>query len=455
MSNMIILMSDEHNPFYSSVYGHPFIQTPNMQRLAAMGTVYRNTYSPSPLCLPCRSAFMAGRRVHEIETYSNCNVNLNPNFPSYGKVLSDQGVHTVHIGKTDVYDRAENMGFSELKLSGNRKLPGDTSFVRVPLFVKKGAASRANGFGVKEEAFRADTKSVDEGIRWLNETAPTLSTPWVLVVQVVNPHFPQWNTQEFWDMYPEEDLPKYGKECESGNHPYARDLKDHFELDAFTEEQARGIRRGYYGNVTFVDRQLGRLIDLAEERGLLESTNLVYTSDHGEMLGKFGLWWKCSLYEDSARVPLIAAGPGFTAGKVVETPVDLLDLQAAMFMATGAKRPADWSGTPLQQIPDNDPERVVFSEYHGHGTRSGAFLIRKGDWKLIYCMKAPHLLFNLKDDPDELKNVFAEHPRKALELEAELRKICNPEAVNRRAHEFQVQQWADVQANYVNAAYSE
>ncbi|MCC2687030.1 MAG: hypothetical protein K0R75_3929, partial [Paenibacillaceae bacterium] len=94
MSNMIILMSDEHNPFYSSVYGHPFIQTPNMQRLAAMGTVYRNTYSPSPLCLPCRSAFMAGRRVHEIETYSNCNVNLNPNFPSYGKVLSDQGVHT-------------------------------------------------------------------------------------------------------------------------------------------------------------------------------------------------------------------------------------------------------------------------------------------------------------------------------------------------------------------------
>jgi choline-sulfatase len=393
--------------------------------------------------------------VHEIETYSNCNVNLNPNFPSYGKVLSDQGVHTVHIGKTDVYDRAENMGFSELKLSGNRKLPGDTSFIREPLFVKKGAASRANGFGVKEEAFRADTKSVDEAIRWLNETAPTLNQPWLLVVQVVNPHFPQWNTQEFWDMYPEGDLPKYGKECESGNHPYARDLKDHFELDAFTEEQARGIRRGYYGNVSYVDRQLGRLIDLTEERDLLKSTNLVYTSDHGEMLGKFGLWWKCSLYEDSARIPLIAAGPDFAAGKVVETPVDLLDLQASMFAVTGAKRPADWTGTPLQQIPDNDPERVVFSEYHGHGTRSGAFLIRKGDWKLIYCMKAPHLLFNLKDDPDELNNVFAEHPRKAMELEAELRKICNPEAVNKRAHEFQVQQWAEVQANYVNAAYSE
>jgi choline-sulfatase len=162
------------------------------------------------------------------------------------------------------------------------------------------------------------------------------------------------------------------------------------------------------------------------------------------MLGKFGLWWKCSLYEDSVRIPLIAAGPDFAAGASVDTPVDLLDVQASIFRATGAVRPAEWAGLPLQDIPRQDPDRAVFSEYHGHGTRSGAYMIRKGDWRLIYYMEAPHQLFHLKDDPDELRNVYAEYPDKAQELERELRRICSPELENERAHRFQEEQWETV-----------
>jgi len=100
MANVVLLMSDEHNPFYSSVYGHPFVHTPNMERLARSGSVFLNAYCPSPLCLPSRSAFMAGKRVHELQTYSNCNLNLNPRHPSYASVLSQQGVHITYIGKT-------------------------------------------------------------------------------------------------------------------------------------------------------------------------------------------------------------------------------------------------------------------------------------------------------------------------------------------------------------------
>jgi choline-sulfatase len=262
-----------------------------------------------------------------------------------------------------------------------------------------------------------------------------------LTINLINPHFPQWNTQELWDLYPQgEDLPRFGKEQPSADHPYARDLRDHFEADLFTEEQVRGLRRGYLGNVTFIDQQIGRLLDTLQSTSLANATNVVYTSDHGDMLGKFGLWWKCSLYEDSVRIPVIAAGPDFGEGAVVETPVDLLDVQASIFRAVGAHRPTEWTGQPLQDIPVSDPERVVFSEYHGHGTRSGAYMIRKGEWKLIYYMEAPHQLFRLSDDPDELRNVYAEFPDKVLELESELRRICDPERENERAHAFQDEQ---------------
>jgi len=189
-------------------------------------------------------------------------------------------------------------------------------------------------------------------------------------------------------------------------------------------------------------------MEALEQTGQLDDTNVIYTSDHGEMLGKFGMWWKCALYEDAVRVPLIAAGPDFEVGASVKTPVDLLDLQAGICEAVGAKRPADWTGTPLQDLRDDDPDRVVFSEYHGHGTRSGAFMIRKGDWKLIYYIEAPHQLFNLAKDPQELENLFEKEPEKASELERELRRICSPEEEDQRAHDFQKRQFETIEREF-------
>lgn len=441
MTNSIVLLSDEHNPLYSSVYGHPFIRTPNMERLARRGTVFESAYCPSPLCSPSRSAFFSGKRVHELQNYSNCNLELPADAPAYGKLLGEQGVYTAYFGKTDVYDTGERLGFTEIHYSKDRKQPGDVHFRRRPLSIREGAAKRADGFGVREDAFDDDLKVMDAALRWLKEVAPTIRTPWNLTINLVNPHFPQWNTQAYWDLYPEAaDLPRYGREEESANHPYARDLRDHFEADLFTEDQIRGLRRGYAGNVAFVDDQLGRLLDAVEAGSLADSTALIYTSDHGEMLGKFGMWWKCSLYEDSARIPCIAAGPGYSPGRRVKTPVDLHDVQASLFYAAGAARPDDWAGQPLQSIKQQDAERVVFSEYHGHGTRSGAYMIRKGDWKLIYYMEAAHQLFRLDEDPDELHNVYADYPEKTGELEAELCRICSPETEDEKAHQFQARQ---------------
>jgi len=446
MSNAVLFMSDEHNPRYCSPYGHDFIETPNMQRLADGGTLYRNAYCQSPLCLPSRSSFVSGRYVHEIQTYSNCTVNLDPDRPSYGAVLAGQGVHTAYVGKVDVYKKGEELGFSEMMMPWDRSWPGDINHGRRPLTVREGSAQRADGYGPREDPFRTDLERVDAAVEWLRETAPKLDRPWLLVVNTGKPHFAHYVTQELWDMYPQgADLPRHGPECASANHPYARDLRDHFETDLFTNEQIRGLRRGYLGCVTFVDRQLGRMMEALEASGAADATNVIYTADHGEMLGKFGMWWKCSLYEDSVRVPLIAAGPDFPAGAAVDTPVQLLDLQAELFRIFQADRPDEWHGRPLAGAAE-DTGRVAFCEYHGHGTRSGAYMVRKGDWKLIYSMEAPNQLFNLRDDPAELENRCDDEPAKAAELEAELREICSAERENERAHAFEEAQLAVVAA---------
>lgn len=442
MYNTIVVMSDQHNPFVSSAYGHPIARTPNLERMARHGTWFRNAWCPSPLCMPSRSAFMAGRRVHELQTYNNCNLGVRSVAASYGKSLGDAGVHTVYVGKVDAYDRGERLGFSEMLLPEDRNLPGDVRIRRRPLQVRHQAARRANGYGVKEEAFDGDLSKVDRALRWLAETATGIGKPWTLTVNLVKPHSPQWNTREFWEKFPEGDLPRCGMTEETARHPYAGDLRKHFCTETFTEEQTRGLRRGYYGNVSFVDQQLGRMMDAMDRAGLTGTTNLIYVSDHGEMLGKFGLWWKSALYEDAVRVPCFAMGPSFRAGAIVETPVDLLDVRASLFRSAGVPLPAGEKGTALQDIPGDDPERVVFAEYHGHGTRSGAFAVRNRDWKLIWCAEAPHQLFHLAEDPDERHNRYGDCRPEAKKLETALRQICSPEAENERAHAFEARQLA-------------
>ena len=148
------------------------------------------------------------------------------------------------------------------------------------------------------------------------------------------------------------------------------------------------------------------------------------------------MWWKCNLLEDAARIPCIAAGPDFPAGRRIATPVDLHDVQASVFSVTGAAHPAGWNGVPLGAIAPNDTERVVYSEYHGHGTRAGSFMVRRGNWKLIHHIAAPDQLFDLAADPEELDNRFAMNRPIAADLSSVLTEICDPATVQEQAEAF-------------------
>ncbi|MDH7601556.1 MAG: sulfatase-like hydrolase/transferase [Armatimonadota bacterium] len=470
-TNVLILMSDEHNPRYSSVYlcpGYPdFLHTPNMQELARRGVVFEHAYCPAPLCMPSRSSFMSGLRNHEVQAYSNCSVYQerynNPLyrgwvFPTYGQVLAQAGVYTAYIGKMDTYCHSDRSGFCELISPGNRRPPGDCNIQRRPVAVRAGAHYVATEYGPRENACARDAELVEKAVNWITTKGRSLNAhgvSWTLTVNVVSPHFPHTCLPEDWALYPMNDMPRYGREQQSAQHPFVADHHLHFEEDHpdWTPENIAGNRRGYYGKVTFVDRMLGKLISALDRSGLSRRTVLVYTSDHGEMLGKFGMWRKCTLYEDAAAVPLIVAGPGFKPGTRVRTPVDLLDLNATIFRALGLDRvrPRSWKGTPLQEIKRDDPDRVVFAEYHGHGKRASHFMIRKDNWKLIYYIDAPHQLFDLENDPNELVNLVDKYPDKFRELERDLRNICSPEEENARAERMIRAQLALIRKNYPNA----
>ncbi len=444
MSNVVLLMSDEHNAFVSSVHGHSAVHTPNMERLAASGTVFEHAYCPSPLCAPSRSAFMAGKPPHLVDVYNNSNVIL-AGHPSYGGVLAEQGVYTVYAGKADVYTTADRLGFSELLEVQDRKAPGDTTSLITPGAPAKDGPARANGFGIRDDPFRKDDRVMESALSWLRDRAPSLDRPWTISINIGAPHFPHFVTADLWERYVKAaDLPEHGPDQPSANHPYARDLRDYFGTDAFSEEQIRGLRQGYLGCVEYVDHQLGQVLDVLTASGLREETVVIYTSDHGEMLGTFGMWWKCSMYEDSVRVPLIVSGPGFASGTRVTTPVSLFDVQATLFQATGCSRPDDWWGGPLQRLHPGDSDRAVFAEYHGHGTRSGSFMLRKGPWKLLHHLDAPDQLFNLERDPHELNDVIASEPEVAERLDAELRGLCNPEREATRIEAFRDAQRAAI-----------
>jgi choline-sulfatase len=227
-------------------------------------------------------------------------------------------------------------------------------------------------------------------------------------------------------------------------HPVFQTLRDFSRVSTpISEDRVRRARSAYYAMVTELDDYLGTVLDALEQRGTLKDTVIVYTADHGEMLGEHGMWLKRALYDGAVRVPLIMAGAGLPAGKVIDAPVSSVDLTATLLDLGGAPTQAGLRGKSLLPLIMGDANAApphVYSECHTEGNCTGSFMIRKGDWKYLYfSFYGDNLLFNLKDDPGELNNL-ARRPETAViekELHDVLTSLVDPDAVTLRAFEKQ------------------
>jgi choline-sulfatase len=218
-------------------------------------------------------------------------------------------------------------------------------------------------------------------------------------------------------------------------------LRGVLDYDAYFPDDA-AVRRavaGYFGIVSALDHNVGRVLAALADAGLTDSTRIIYTSDHGDNVGARGFWGKSTMWQESAGVPLVIAGPGIAQGAVCDTPASLLDLHASVISWAGVPDIDDGRPRPGRDLLDiaqgADPDRAVVSQYHAVGAPTGVFMLRWGRWKLIDCVGDAAILYDLDADPEELSNL-ADDPAHAANLaacRAKLAEFGDIDAIDARA----------------------
>jgi len=398
------------------------------------------------VCIPARAGFACGKYIHQIGFWDNADA-YDGSVPSWHHILRDRGHRVVSIGKLHFRLPGEDHGFTEEQIpmhiiEGKGDLMG---LVREDLPRRGGAKKMAAMAGPGESPYTFYDKEICSRAQvWLREQGTRRADrPWVLFVSFVAPHFPLTAPPEHYYKYASQPLPLpklYARE-QRPDHPYLRDYRESFCYDDFFESEADVKRAlaGYFGLVSYVDENIGKVLAVLEETGLAAQTCVMYTSDHGDNLGTRGLWGKSTMYEEIAGVPLIMAGPGIPAGRRVAAPVSHVDAFPTIHEAAGVRFEEVKDGHPglslFSVIQKPDPERTVLSEYHGMGSTTGAFAIRAGRYKYVHYVKYPPQLYDLESDPEETRDLAAD-PACAGALEAcrkRLYALCDPAAVDRRA----------------------
>lgn len=440
--NFLLIMSDQHVPFASGAYGSTPAQTPNIDRLAERGTTFETAYCNSPICVPSRAALATGKYVHETGNADNASPYTGRESSSWGHRASEAGIPVTTIGKLHYRSVDDDTGFPEQRLPLHvREGRGDLFHAlrdqQPPAIQLRDAVTAAKPGESDYSGFDRDVAA--EACRWLREKAAEHG-PWLGKISFVTPHYPFTVPQEFLDLYPIDTLPlpRNSDPNKWDDHPAVEIYRRLCGLDdpLSTEETLRAVQ-AYYGLVSFMDAQVGLVLDELRRAGLADNTVVLYVSDHGELLGEDGLWFKGTMGEGSVRIPAIIAGPGIPKGSRSDTYVSLVDVFPTVLDVLDIDGHAEDQQLPGMSLvaaaQSDDPiERTIFSEYHSANSHTGSFMVRRGRWKYIDYREFPERLFDMDNDPSET-NDLAKNPAYAEVLDqmrTELRQICDPRIVD-------------------------
>ncbi len=443
--NLLFILSDEHQRDIAGCYGNRLVKTPNLDRLAARGTRFTNAYTPCPICVPARTSLATGRYVFQTRSWDNAHP-YRGEIPSWGHRLMAQGHRVTSIGKLHYRDSQDPNGFDEEimplhVLDGIGDLLG---MIRTPPAPRGNMPSLAREAGPGESSYSSyDRRIADAACEWLTGRARDYGEqPWVLFVSFVRPLFPLVAPPEFFALYRPEEMPwpqLYGPQARP-LHPAVQALRDCMNYDDyFDEESVRRAIASYYALVSFLDDNVGKVLSALQDAGLGDDTRIIYTSDHGDNLGNRGLWGKSVMYDESAAVPMILAGPDVPRGQVVDTPVSLVDCYRTIIEGAGRRLSAEDDDLPSHSLwaaaNGARASRTVLSEYHAAASVTGTFMIRHGRWKYIHYVGYRPELFDIEADPQEVRDLALEPGFAGVlaECESALRALLDPEAVSAQA----------------------
>jgi choline-sulfatase len=435
--NILLLMVDQLGASWLSTYGHPVVRAPHLSALGELSTVFESAYTPSPLCAPARAALLSGRLPSQIGVYDNA-AELRASTPTVAHHLRAAGYATCLTGKMHFVGPDQLHGFEErlttdiypadLDWTPDWTLaPGD----RLPWYHTMEAVLHP---GVCEASMQLDydDEVAFHAVRKLHDLGRTRGErPFFLAVSFTHPHDPWEVGPRHWGMYDRDaiDPPTVGPVPLEAADPHSRRLREMAGIDdaRLTDGQVRAARHGYYAAISYVDERIGEVLDALRASGLEEDTVVVFTADHGEMLGERGLWYKMSFFEPAARVPLMIRDPRRSGPRRVAEPVSVLDL-APTLLEVARSQPEEhpaFDGSSLAPLM-RGAARVrsgVAAEYLAEGVTAPAVMVRRGRYKLVVCPSDPDQLYDLAADPHELTNLASsrEHAGVADELRREAR----------------------------------
>lgn len=401
----------------SSVYNHPFVKTPNMQRIADRGVTLDAAYCNSPTCVASRAAFMTGNYPSRVGVY-DLSTSLSSNEPTWAHVLNAAGYETVLNGKMHFVGADQYHGFQRRLVEdvhGDGSKAGVPNWDAMPKRGTKSAERRIINAGKpgRNDRHEYDYNVRDAAVKYIQQyAAGEQDKPFALCTSFIAPHFPLVVEEKYFNMYYPDlaDLPMHPEPID---HPMYHRFRYHFGLDQqFDEEVVRRCRAAYFGLITFVDELIGSVLDALEVAGLADDTFIVMTADHGEMLGERGLWWKSAMLEHSARVPFIASYPGvLPEGERRSGAASLVDVAPTLAEVAGADQPESFVGDSLlSMLADaNAPWKdTALVEYLAHAAQRPQAMWRRGDYKLIYSHHEAPQLYNVAEDPYELHDLAAD-----------------------------------------------
>lgn len=429
--NIVFIMADQLAAPTLSIYNpRSVVKTPHLDALAEKGVVFDSAYCNSPLCAPSRFVLMTGRLPSKIGAYDNAS-ELPADIPTFAHYLRDNGYRTALSGKMHFCGPDQLHGFEERLTSDI--YPADfgwfvnwDDFETRPSYYHNMSSVTQAGTCVRSNQLDFDDEVVFNAKRYLYDHARgSDERPFCLTVSMTHPHDPYACTREHWDRYEgvDIDLPSVHIDPQDQD-PHSRRLQYIYEADKtrVTEDQIRNARRAYYGNISYIDDQIGEVLKALKATGLDANTIIVFSGDHGDMLGERGLWYKMSWFEHSARVPMIVHAPDRFAPSRVGASVSTMDLLPTFLdLATGGNH--DAPVTPIEgrslvsHLKGENGHDEVIGEYMGEGAVAPLLMIRRGDFKFVHGPGDPDQLFDLSRDPQELTNL-AENPDYAEQVAA-------------------------------------
>jgi choline-sulfatase len=442
--NILLIMADQLAAPFLPTYGHPVVKAPNLSALADRGMAFESAYTNSPLCAPSRFSMLAGRLNSKIGAYDNA-AELASSVPTFAHYLRRAGYQTTLAGKMHFVGADQLHGFEE-RLTTDI-YPADFGWTpnwrdaeaRVDWWFHNMDSVRCAGVADSSNQLDYDDEVGFHAVRKLRDLARSNDDrPWLLTAAFAHPHDPYVARPEHWNRYDHAaiDLPKVGALPIAGIDPHSARLRNVSNMDAMpvTEAQILNARHAYYSSIAYIDDWVGSLIRTLTDCGQADNTIVMFTSDHGDMLGERGLWYKMNFYEHACRVPLIVAGPGVLVGRNTDH-VSLLDLVPTFNDFAGAedidRSFVDGASLVPLLTGDSDPSRIVQGEYLAEGAIAPIFMVRRGSYKYIQCSADPEQLYDVESDPSELVNLAGDpnHTHAIHELRETVNRTWNADAV--------------------------